>query len=131
MCNNVLKFGMAACVLVGLGAVRAEASFIRPLPFEAHAMGSGATPIAMCGFSCRGGGRYIPGPPSVCFARGLNYCHHAGTALRRGRGGDITGRQDTTVARRSTARVATAGDPSKLTRPLRDEDSSSCLVCIG
>ena len=74
MCNNVLKFGMAACVLVGLGAVRAEASFIRPLPFEAHAMGSGATPIAMCGFSCRTGGRYIPGPPSVCFARGLNYC---------------------------------------------------------
>jgi hypothetical protein len=26
MCNNVLKFGMAACVLVGLGAVSAEAS---------------------------------------------------------------------------------------------------------
>jgi hypothetical protein len=73
-------------------------------------MGSGATPIAMCGFSCRGGGRYIPGPPSVCFARGLNYCHHAGTAHRRGRDPGTTVRHVTTAARRSTARVATAGE---------------------
>jgi hypothetical protein len=33
-----------------------------------------ATPVAMCGRSCRNGGRYIPGPPSVCADEGLNYC---------------------------------------------------------
>jgi len=33
-----------------------------------------ATPVAMCGRTCRGGGRYIPGPPEVCYQRGLEYC---------------------------------------------------------
>jgi hypothetical protein len=33
-----------------------------------------ATPAAMCGNSCRNGGRYFPGPPSVCAEEGLNYC---------------------------------------------------------
>jgi hypothetical protein len=28
----------------------------------------------MCGRSCAGGGRYYPGPPSVCAEYGLNYC---------------------------------------------------------
>ena len=65
---------MTALVLIGFGAVRAEASFIPPLPSEARDTALGVTPVAMCGFSCRTGGRYIPGPPSVCFARGLNYC---------------------------------------------------------
>jgi hypothetical protein len=36
----------------------------------------------MCGRSCRNGGRYIPGPPSVCADEGLNYCGSS-----RGRGG--------------------------------------------
>ena len=31
-------------------------------------------PAAMCGWSCRDGGRYIPGPPQVCADEGLNYC---------------------------------------------------------
>jgi hypothetical protein len=31
-------------------------------------------PAAMCGYSCRTGGRYIPGPPSVCREEGLSYC---------------------------------------------------------
>lgn len=29
---------------------------------------------AMCGRSCQSGGRYVPGPPEVCYERGLNYC---------------------------------------------------------
>ena len=29
---------------------------------------------AMCGRSCYGGGRYIPGPPDVCYDYGLRYC---------------------------------------------------------
>ncbi len=33
-----------------------------------------AEPVAMCGYTCRRGGRYIPGPPSVCYREGLEYC---------------------------------------------------------
>jgi hypothetical protein len=32
------------------------------------------SPAAMCGYSCRSGGRYIPGPPSVCAENGMNFC---------------------------------------------------------
>jgi hypothetical protein len=28
----------------------------------------------MCGYTCNNGGRYIPGPPSVCREEGLRYC---------------------------------------------------------
>ena len=47
------------------------------LGFAALVVGFGissAAEAAMCGRSCMGGGRYIPGPPSVCEANGLNYC---------------------------------------------------------
>jgi hypothetical protein len=30
--------------------------------------------VAMCGSTCRSGGRYIPGPASVCAGNGLLYC---------------------------------------------------------
>jgi hypothetical protein len=33
-----------------------------------------ATPVAMCGVTCRNGGRFIPGPPGVCAANGLEWC---------------------------------------------------------
>jgi len=39
---------------------------------------------AMCGRSCEYGGRYIPGPPAVCYERGLNFCGPS-------RGGPVTG----------------------------------------
>ena len=45
--------------------------------FAALAVGFGissAAEAAMCGRSCASGGRYIPGPPSVCAANGLNWC---------------------------------------------------------
>ena len=29
---------------------------------------------AMCGRTCLNGGRYVPGPPEVCYARGLQFC---------------------------------------------------------
>jgi hypothetical protein len=38
---------------------------------------AGANPVqpaAMCGYTCNRGGRYIPGPPSVCAEEGLRYC---------------------------------------------------------
>jgi hypothetical protein len=47
------------------------------LGFAALAVGFGISTVAeaaMCGRSCNSGGRYIPGPPSVCAANGLNYC---------------------------------------------------------
>jgi hypothetical protein len=71
--NKNLKLGLMALVVTGIGSV-ANASYILPLPSEAINTGSIATPVAMCGFYCRSGGRYIPGPPGVCYARGLNYC---------------------------------------------------------
>ena len=40
----------------------------------AIAFGVTAAEAAMCGRTCNSGGRYIPGPPSVCAANGLNYC---------------------------------------------------------
>jgi hypothetical protein len=51
------------------------------LGFAALAVGFGissAADAAMCGRSCAGGGRYIPGPPSVCAANGLNWCGRGG-----------------------------------------------------
>ena len=73
MRTTVLRSGLIACMLTGISSVGAAASFIPPLPADVLAPPA-ATPAAMCGFSCRGGGRYIPGPPGVCYARGLNYC---------------------------------------------------------
>jgi hypothetical protein len=62
----------------------------------------GPTPAAMCGRSCEGGGRYIPGPPEVCRDHGLRYCGSSrdrgptiqapGVAIELGRGG-TTGRR--------------------------------------
>ena len=55
----------------GLGLTGAEALVLKPgLPI----VESVATPAAMCGRSCRNGGRYIPGPPEVCYREGLEYC---------------------------------------------------------
>ena len=41
---------------------------------------------AMCGRTCFNGGRYIPGPPEVCYARGLEYC---GSSRGGGGGGGV------------------------------------------
>ena len=55
----------------GLGLTAAQALVLKPsLP----TVESAATPAAMCGRTCRNGGRYIPGPPEVCAAAGLEYC---------------------------------------------------------
>ena len=63
----------AIAVTVLLGAGSAQAFVGAPIPLDA-ATASAATPVAMCGRSCQGGGRYIPGPPEVCYERGLNFC---------------------------------------------------------
>ena len=48
------------------------------------AFGVTSADAAMCGRSCNNGGRYIPGPPAVCAANGLNYCGSS-----RGGGGGV------------------------------------------
>ena len=78
MSRKLVKLGLATAMLIGLGLSGAEAAATRPISPEALGLESAATPAAMCGFSCRSGGRYIPGPPGVCFARGLNYCGPSG-----------------------------------------------------
>jgi hypothetical protein len=63
-----------ALLVFGLGASGAEAFVGSPGVVAGAETGSLATPAAMCGYSCRGGGRYIPGPPSVCAEEGLRFC---------------------------------------------------------
>ena len=65
---------LAAGLMAGLGLHGAAAAMGPPLAAASSAIGSLVGPAAMCGISCRGGGRYIPGPPSVCRARGLAFC---------------------------------------------------------
>jgi len=79
MRRGVPRFGLpAGMLLLGLSLGGAEASVNKPIPPEALGIGPAVTPAAMCGFRCRYGGFYIPGPPWVCFKRGLNYCGPSG-----------------------------------------------------
>jgi hypothetical protein len=65
-----LGSGLIALTL-GFGLTGTQALVLKPsLP----TLESAATPAAMCGRSCRNGGRYIPGPPEVCYQQGLEYC---------------------------------------------------------
>jgi hypothetical protein len=70
-----LALGFASVTLLTLccGAGSANA-FVASPALSAAAAGSLVTPVAMCGRSCRNGGRYIPGPPGVCAQNGLEYC---------------------------------------------------------
>ena len=74
MRNTLVRFGLAAGIVLALGSAESSASALRVIPPDALWAFATATPAAMCGFSCRTGGRYIPGPPSVCYEEGLNYC---------------------------------------------------------
>ena len=72
--NRTTGLALASAILLaaGFGATRAEAFMPKPIGLDAAT--AIVTPAAMCGRSCRNGGRYIPGPPSVCAEEGLNYC---------------------------------------------------------
>jgi hypothetical protein len=73
MRQGFLNCGLAAAVLTfGFGLGTAQA-FV-PAAGLTSASPAIVTPAAMCGRSCAGGGRYIPGGPGVCLERGLNYC---------------------------------------------------------
>ena len=66
-------FASAMLLTFGLGGSSAQAFIAAPIVADAASL-SAAIPAAMCGNSCRNGGRYIPGPPSVCEDYDLNYC---------------------------------------------------------
>ncbi|MER2264612.1 hypothetical protein [Methylobacterium oxalidis] len=68
------SFLAAGLLIAGLGAAAAAPGLPQAGRGLAERLSEGATPVAMCGYSCRRGGRYIPGPPSVCYEEGLNYC---------------------------------------------------------
>jgi hypothetical protein len=78
-----LALASAILLAAGFGATRAEAFMPKPIGLDAAT--AIVTPAAMCGRSCRNGGRYIPGPPSVCAEEGLNYCGSS----RGGGGGGV------------------------------------------
>jgi len=67
----------------GIGGANA---FVASPALTGISVDSLATPAAMCGRTCRNGGRYIPGPPDVCYERGLEYC---GSSRGGGGGGGV------------------------------------------
>src|SRR5437660_3448491 len=68
-----LGFVSAALLMLCFGAGSASA-FVASPALTGVSADPLATPVAMCGYTCRNGGRYIPGPPEVCYQRGLEYC---------------------------------------------------------
>ncbi len=77
-----LTLASAIVLAAGFGATGAQAFMPKVTGLDTAT--ESVTPAAMCGRSCRNGGRYIPGPPSVCADEGLNYC---GSSRGRGGGG--------------------------------------------
>jgi len=70
---NLARFGFASAALLTLclGAGSAGAFTANPV---LSAVESAVVPVAMCGRTCRNGGRYFRGPPEVCAENGLEYC---------------------------------------------------------
>ena len=83
--SKLAGLGIASAMVLALGFGAGSAQAFVAKPFGIGTSMDLATPAAMCGRSCRGGGRYIPGPPSVCEANGLNYCGSS----RGGGGGGV------------------------------------------
>jgi len=85
--TTLSRLGFAAATLLtlcfGVGGANA---FVAAPALTGISVDSLATPVAMCGRTCRGGGRYIPGPPEVCYQRGLEYC---GSSRGGGGGGGV------------------------------------------
>src|SRR5436853_7627111 len=73
MNSHTSRLAYAILLTLGFSASGAQAFVANPIS-TIQAGSSSVTPVAMCGRSCRNGGRYIQGPPSVCEQYDLNYC---------------------------------------------------------
>lgn len=73
--TSFARIGFVAATLLTLcfGAGSASAFIASPV-LTGISPDALATPVAMCGVTCRNGGRFIPGPPEVCARRGLEWC---------------------------------------------------------
>jgi hypothetical protein len=86
MSKLLLRSGLAASALLfSLNPGKATPLVGEGAATEVFRVGPAVTPVAMCGYSCRGGGRYVPGPPEVCVAQGLRYCGSSRDVMPRGR----------------------------------------------
>jgi len=72
--TSLSKIGFAAATLLTLCFGGSANAFVASPVLTGVAPDALATPVAMCGVTCRNGGRYIPGPPGVCAANGLEWC---------------------------------------------------------
>jgi hypothetical protein len=84
--NRTIGLTLASAILLAAGFAATRAEAFMPKVTGLDAATEIVTPAAMCGRSCRNGGRYIPGPPSVCEQEGLNYC---GSSRGGGGGGGV------------------------------------------
>lgn len=111
MSGQLMKYGFVIGLLtIGCDLRNAEASKFEPLPQDVPIVEAPITLAAMCGYSCRSGGRYIPGPPSVCDNVGLRYC---GSSRGDGGGAWLLLRNEGSCAvyvRRGTGRQKTLCD---------------------
>ena len=78
MRHRVIGLGLSLATLL-LGVEVASAFAGRAIPAGTFGLTGPFTPIAMCGRTCSRGGRYIPGPPQVCYDQGLEYAAPRGT----------------------------------------------------
>jgi len=72
MKKHTILFALAMVLTLDLGAGSAQAFVAGPLALDSAR--NLATPVAMCVRTCRNGGRYMQGPPEVCYQNGLEYC---------------------------------------------------------
>jgi len=78
MHTALMKSALASGMLIlGFGLSGAEAFVANPGSVRTPPE-SAIRPAAMCGYSCEFGGRYVPGPPEVCYDRGMRFCGPSG-----------------------------------------------------
>jgi hypothetical protein len=70
--TKIVLFG--AALMMSVASLSGAQAFVGAPGLSGIEALPGLTPAAMCGRSCEYGGRYIPGPPEVCYERGLRYC---------------------------------------------------------
>ena len=87
--NRMIGLTLASAIVLAAGFAAAPAEAFMPKVTGLDAATEIVTPAAMCGRSCRNGGRYIPGPPSVCADEGLNYCGSSRGGGGGGGGGGV------------------------------------------